>query len=69
MAPPKKRNKLFRHEMQFSVPMLAWLKMEAERQDTSIAAIVRQAVLLLMERKSETMALTAGKGYMLRART
>jgi hypothetical protein len=49
MAPPKKRNKLIRHEMQFSASMLTWLKIEAKRQDASVAAIVRQAVLLLME--------------------
>jgi len=35
--------------MQFHPSMLAWLKIEAKRQDTSVAAIVRQAVLLFME--------------------
>jgi len=51
VAPPKKLNKLLRHEMSFPSPMLAWLKLEARRQDTSVAAIVRQAITLLMEQK------------------
>ena len=49
MAPPRKRNKMIRHEMQFSLAMLTWLRLEAKRQDTSVAAIIRQAVLRLME--------------------
>lgn len=51
MAPPRKVEKLIRHEMQFSKAMLAWLQLEARRQDTSVAAIVREAVLLLMDSK------------------
>ncbi len=50
MAPPRKRNKNVRHEMTFPPSMLAWLKLEAIRQDTSVNAVVRQAVLLLMEK-------------------
>ena len=49
MPKRRKRVKLVRHEMQFSPDMLAWLRVEAERQDTTVAAIVRQAVLLFME--------------------
>lgn len=49
MPSPRKRIKLLRHEMQFHPSMLAWLKLEAARQDTSVAAVVRQAILKLME--------------------
>jgi hypothetical protein len=49
MAPPCKRNKKIRHEMQFSEDMLAWLRAEAARRDTSVADVVRDAVLKLME--------------------
>lgn len=49
MAPPRKRVKMVRHEMQFSPSMLAWLRLEAQRQDSSVAKIVRQAVVQLME--------------------
>ncbi len=49
MPMPRKREKMIRHEMQFTPSMLAWLRFEARRQDTTVAAIVRQAVLKLME--------------------
>lgn len=51
MAPPRKRNKMVRHEMSFPLDMRAWLRLEAGRRDTTVAAIVREAVLLLMGQK------------------
>lgn len=42
-------NKMVRHEMQFLPSMLAWLRLEARRRDTSVAEVVRDAVLRLME--------------------
>jgi len=49
MPMPRKRNKMVRHELQFDPSMLAWLRLEARRQDSTVAAVVRQAVLVLME--------------------
>ena len=49
MPRPRKRNKMIRHEMQFPPHMIAWLRLEAQRQDTSVADIVRQAIVRLME--------------------
>jgi len=39
--------------MQFSKEMIAWLKHEASRQDTSVAAVVREAISLLMEKSKQ----------------
>lgn len=52
MPMPRKRNKMIRHEMQFSPSMLAWLRLEAKRRDTSVAEVVRAAVLKMMELKA-----------------
>ena len=49
MARPRKQHPNVRHEMTFPPSMLAWLRMEAARQDLSVNEIVRQAVLRLME--------------------
>ena len=49
VAPPRKAVKLVRVQAQMPPSMLAWLRLEARRRDESVALIIRQAVLELME--------------------
>lgn len=49
MAPPRKLHKNIRHEMSFPPNMLTWLRLEAARRDTSVAEVVRDAVLRRMK--------------------
>lgn len=49
MAPPKKRVRFKRMEIQLPPPLLAWLRSEAKRQDVPIAEVIRTAVRKLMD--------------------
>uniref|UniRef100_A0A6H2A5A6 Putative ribbon-helix-helix protein repressor n=1 Tax=viral metagenome TaxID=1070528 RepID=A0A6H2A5A6_9ZZZZ len=41
MAPPKKRIKLKRLDIQLEPSLLAWLRLEAKRRDVSMSEIIR----------------------------
>jgi len=49
MAPPKKRVKVQRLEISLPPSLLAWLRMEAQRRDVSMAEVIRIALMRLME--------------------
>ena len=49
VAPPKKRVKVQRLEIQLHPSMLSWLRLEAKRRDVSLAEVIRIALAKLMD--------------------
>jgi len=49
MAPPKKRVHVQRLLIQLDPPQLAWLRLEAKRQDVSMSEVVRRILRKVMD--------------------
>ena len=49
MAPPKKRQRVQRLDIHLPPSLLAWLRLEAKRQDVSLSEVVRVALRKLMD--------------------